>query len=197
MSDLIPAQELRRLKLYTKRLTLQVIDESSAGRVLDFVTRNREALAEWEPIRDEAYFTLETQRRLLRQDTQSMERGEGVRFWLTSADAPDGELIGTASIGNIVRGAFQSCHLGYRMDIRQRNNGYMTEAVSHVVAFAFGQLNLHRIEANIMPRNAASLKVCERLGFRREGLAADYLRIGGKWEDHIHMVLLHPSWTER
>ncbi|QHW34249.1 GNAT family N-acetyltransferase [Paenibacillus rhizovicinus] len=194
---MIPAHEWQRLKLNTKRLQLLVIDESYAERALAFVMRNREALAEWEPERNEAYFTLESQRKLIQQDRLGMNEGQSIRFWLKLAGESDGELIGTASISNIVRGAFQSCHLGYRMDAAYRNSGYMTEALSHVVAFAFEQLNLHRIEANVMPRNAPSLKVCERLGFRREGLAHDYLRIAGKWEDHIHMVLLHPSWSER
>ncbi|NBD25994.1 GNAT family N-acetyltransferase [Paenibacillus glycinis] len=194
---MISVHELRRLRIVTKRLILRVIDESCTERVLDFVKRNREALAEWEPDRDDDYYTPETQRNLIRQETVSMEYGHSVRFWLTAAEDPDGDIIGTVSLSNIVRGAFQSCHLGYRMDAGQHNKGYMTEALSHVVAFAFEELNLHRIEANIMPRNAPSLKVVERLGFRHEGLAPEYLRIRGKWEDHIHMVLLNPSWSER
>ncbi|MBM7563688.1 GNAT family N-acetyltransferase [Paenibacillus sacheonensis] len=192
---MIPGHEWHRLKIQTQRLRLQVIDESCTERALAFVTRNRESLAEWEPSREDDYFTAEIQRELIVQDIHSMANGHGVRLWVTAADAPDGDFIGTVSLNNIVRGAFQSCHLGYRMDHRHRNKGYMTEALSHVVAFAFGRLNLHRIEANVMPRNAASLKVCERLGFHHEGLARDYLRIGGKWEDHIHMVLLNSSWT--
>jgi ribosomal-protein-alanine N-acetyltransferase len=55
----------------------------------------------------------------------------------------------------------------------------------------FGEYGLHRIEANIMPRNAASLRVVEKAGFHREGLAKKYLKINGVWEDHIHMVLLN------
>ncbi|SFI26926.1 ribosomal-protein-alanine N-acetyltransferase [Paenibacillus sp. UNC496MF] len=194
---MMPIHELHRLKLRTKRLVLQVIDESYAARVLAFVKRNREALAEWEPDRDETYYTHETQRQLIRQELQSMDGGHSVRFWLTTAEDPDGDIVGTVSLSNIVRGAFQSCHLGYRMDLLHRNKGYMTEAVSHVAAFAFERLNLHRIEANVMPRNAASLKVVERLGFRSEGVASEYLRIHGAWEDHVHMVLLNPSWSER
>lgn len=194
---MISVHELRRLRIVTKRLVLRVIDESCTERVLAFVKRNREALAEWEPDRDDDYYTPETQRNLIRQEAISMDNGHSVRFWLTAAEDPDGAIIGTVSLSNIVRGAFQSCHLGYRMDAGQHNKGYMTEALSHVVAFAFEELNLHRIEANIMPRNAPSLKVAERLGFRHEGLAPEYLRIRGKWEDHIHMVLLNPSWSER
>lgn len=67
----------------------------------------------------------------------------------------------------------------------------MTEAVEAVVNHAFHELRLHRIEANIMPRNQASLRVVQKLGFQNEGISRKYLQINGKWEDHIHMVLLN------
>jgi ribosomal-protein-alanine N-acetyltransferase len=51
--------------------------------------------------------------------------------------------------------------------------------------FAFGPAELHRLQAAIMPRNAASLRVIEKLEFRREGYAERYLQIAGRWEDHI------------
>lgn len=60
-----------------------------------------------------------------------------------------------------------------------------------MIAIAFRDLELHRIEANIMPHNKASLRVVEKQGFQFEGLAKKYLKIDGKWEDHIHMVLLN------
>lgn len=190
------SNELEGLHLRTKRLHLRVIDETCAERVLAFVNRNRTALAEWEPARDDSYYTLETQLRIIQDDRHNRENGRGIIFWLTEADDPGEELIGSISLSNIVRGAFHSCHLGYRMDERHRNKGLMTEALAHVCAFGFESLNLHRIEANVMPRNAASLKVCERLGFHEEGLARDYLRIQSRWEDHIHMVLLNSAWHE-
>ena len=51
--------------------------------------------------------------------------------------------------------------------------------------FAFGAANLHRIQAAIMPQNPRSLRVIEKLGFRKEGYAERYLQIAGKWEDHF------------
>jgi ribosomal-protein-alanine N-acetyltransferase len=67
----------------------------------------------------------------------------------------------------------------------------MTLAIKQTVDFAFNTLSLHRIEANVMPHNIASLKVLEKNNFNKEGLAKKYLKINGKWEDHIHMVLLN------
>ena len=79
----------------------------------------------------------------------------------------------------------------YKMDKDLLRQGYASEAVLAVVELAFRGLNLHRIEANILPRNAASLALARKCGFREEGLSPKYLRINGVWEDHIHMVRLN------
>jgi len=92
---------------------------------------------------------------------------------------------------NIVRGVFLSCHLGYGLDKDEINKGYMTEALNAVIRFAFDKVKLHRIEANVMPRNKPSIRIVEKLGFKNEGLARKYLKINGKWEDHIHFVVLN------
>jgi len=62
-------------------------------------------------------------------------------------------------------------------------------ALKSGVKFIFNTVGLHRIEANIMPRNISSLKVVEKLGFQNEGLSPNYLKINAMWEDHLHMVL--------
>ncbi|SEM71152.1 GNAT family N-acetyltransferase [Paenibacillus sp. OV219] len=183
--------------LRTKRLVLRTIDETFAEQALDFVLRNREALIEWEPARSKEYYTLDVQKRFILDDLHGVRSGQIAKFWFSESDQPGAPLLGTVTLNNIVKGAFQSCHLGYRTDAAVRGKGYMTEALAQVISYAWKELNLHRIEANIMPRNAASLKVVEKLGFKHEGVARDYLRINGKWEDHIHMVLLNQAWEER
>ena len=91
----------------------------------------------------------------------------------------------------IVRGAFQSCFLSSKIDRTLWNRGYGSEAIRYATAWAFRNLGLHRVEANIMPRNPASLRAAEKAGFVREGLSRRYLNINGVWEDHIHMVRLN------
>lgn len=86
---------------------------------------------------------------------------------------------------------FLSCHLGYKLDKDEINKGYTTEAIEKGIDIIFNEFGLHRIEANIMPKNKSSLRVVEKLGFCNEGLAYKYLKINGKWEDHIHIVLLN------
>jgi ribosomal-protein-alanine N-acetyltransferase len=91
----------------------------------------------------------------------------------------------------MVWGVFLSCYLGYKLDKDEINQGYMTEAIKKGIDIVFSEYGLHRIEANIIPRNKRSLKVTEKLGFYNEGTAYKYLKINGIWEDHIHMVLLN------
>ncbi|WP_276352408.1 GNAT family N-acetyltransferase [Cohnella caldifontis] len=179
-----------RAVIETPRLRLATIGISQAPEALDFVLRNREFLQPWEPLREPEYYTLEAQRRLIAFDSECMEQGSLLKLWISKRVSP-GRFIGSVSLSNIVRGAFLSCHLGYRMDERETGKGYMTEAVKYAAEYAFRELGLHRIEANVMPRNEASRRVVRKLGFREEGLALRYLKINGKWEDHVHMVLLN------
>ncbi len=76
-------------------------------------------------------------------------------------------------------------YLGYWTDVDHQGRGVCTEALGAVLAFAFGPAELHRLQAAIMPRNERSLRVIEKLGFRREGYAERYLHIAGNWEDHV------------
>ncbi|MDQ6421746.1 GNAT family protein [Paenibacillus sp. LHD-117] len=180
------------IELHTERLRLRRLEPTGgdAAAVLDYFKRNERFLEAWEVKREASYYTLDAQTDLLRQDQAMMNTSQMSKFWLYKCGEPE-RIIGSVALSNIVRGAFLSCHLGYRLDEAELNKGFMTEAIGRVVAYAFEELGLHRIEANIMPRNTASLKVVEKLGFRDEGLALRYLKINGKWEDHIHMVLLN------
>jgi ribosomal-protein-alanine N-acetyltransferase len=72
----------------------------------------------------------------------------------------------------------------------------MTEALTAVIEHAFTTMGLHRLEANVMPRNEASKGLLVKLGFHDEGIAKRYLQIQGRWEDHTHMVMLREEWEE-
>ena len=127
---------------------------------------------------------------MLRQELDRAQAGTDYRFYLFLPEQP-ALLIGVVGLNNLVRGCFQSCFLSYKLDQNYVNRGYMTEAVQTVVHYAFDTLALHRVEANIMPRNLPSLRVAEKCSFQSEGLARRYLRINGVWEDHLHLVRLN------
>ncbi|AEF16459.1 Ribosomal-protein-alanine N-acetyltransferase [Thermoanaerobacterium xylanolyticum LX-11] len=178
-------------KVYeTERLVLRVLDKAYAELVLDYYLRNRTFLQEWEPLRDEMFYTKEYQQENLTKELTGIENKDLLRLWIFKKNV-DSKIIGIICFNNIVKGAFLSCHLGYKLDKDEIKNGYTTEAVKRGINIIFDDFKLHRIEANIMPKNKPSLKVVEKLGFYDEGIAYKYLKINGKWEDHIHMVLLN------
>lgn len=178
----------------TERIVLKVLEPSDSPQVLEYYLRNREFLKEWEPVRTEEFYTLEFQEKQLQNDLEAFKNGISIRFWIfIKSTSGSTKLIGSIALSNIVRGAFQSCHLGYKLDKDEVGKGYMTEVLKKVIRIAFKDYKLHRIEANIMPKNKASLRVVEKSGFYNEGIAYNYLKIYGRWEDHIHMVLLNPE----
>jgi ribosomal-protein-alanine N-acetyltransferase len=105
-----------------------------------------------------------------------------------------GRLVGFVNINNIVRGGFQSGYLGYAGFVTHAGKGLMSAGVAAVVGTAFGELGLHRLEANIQPANARSLALARRLGFRREGLSPHYLMVDGQWRDHERWAMLADEW---
>ncbi len=93
-------------------------------------------------------------------------------------------MVGRASVSGVSRGASQSAVVGYSVDKNHVGRGYGTEILQGLVTYVFCELELHRLQASVMPSNAASIQVLKKCGFRCEGRALRYLCIRGKWEDH-------------
>ncbi len=186
--------DLQYLEIATDRLLLKVLDGTFAPTVLDYFTRNAAFRRPWSPGTDAAFLTPESQHLRLEGDWASIGRGHMLKLWLFDRnDVRLSSVIGFVSLSNIVRGAFLSCHLGYEIDGAVGGRGLMTEALQPLITVAFETLRLHRIEANIIPRNARSVRVVEKLGFSYEGLSPKYLKINGVWEDHGHYALLNAA----
>lgn len=182
------------MTLSNDRLSLLPAKPSLAKAVLDYYLRNRDFLAPFDPLLEESFYTLSYQRRALRRDAAMARRGEGWVFYITPKAEP-GKIIGRVALSGAVWGSFCSCFLGYKLDKDYLNQGYMTAAINLATAWGFAQ-GLHRIEANIMPRNLPSLRVAEKCGFQNEGVSPQYLQINGRWEDHVRMAKLNPDWGE-
>ncbi|MFC0697054.1 GNAT family N-acetyltransferase [Paraburkholderia humisilvae] len=114
----------------------------------------------------------------------------GPNVGLVAREAASNKVVGVVNINEIVAGAFQSAYLGYYGMLNFARTGLMTEALRAAIGFAFSELGLHRLEANIQPGNTASIALVRRLGFRQEGLSPRYLRINGEWRDHERWALL-------
>jgi len=176
-----------RGEMETGRLRFMCAEASDAELVQSYFVENREFLKEWEPERDDCYFERPAVEKMIADGQKEIEAGKALLYYLFLKS--DDRLIGTISVTNIVHGVFQSAFLGYRLSERYCNHGYMTEALKKVVETAFVQNGLHRLEANILPRNVRSRRVLEKAGFVREGMSPKYLKINGVWEDHEHYVI--------
>lgn len=123
-----------------------------------------------------------------------LARYDGVRNLCYLAFDGDAGPVGCINLNEIVRGAFASAYLGYYAFAPHHGRGLMTLAMTGAIDRAFGELALHRLEANIQPGNTASLALVRSLGFRREGFSPRYLRIEGEWRDHERYALTAEEW---
>lgn len=170
-------------QVYGKRVFLKILTVEDAPRLLEIIRENRDVFRPVDPPYPDNHFTLAGQTTELRDLMSRFESGSVYSFGIFTSDAE--KLIGRITLRNIVRGALQSCNVGYYLDAAFHNQGFMTEACGLSVAYSFAYLNLHRVEAAVLPTNAASIKVLEKCGFIRQGLAYRYLFINGEWRDHL------------
>nr|WP_319473754.1 GNAT family N-acetyltransferase [uncultured Sphaerochaeta sp.] len=178
------------MKIYeTERLLLRTVSISEVKEIQTFLLKNRMFLSPWEPLRDDVFYSEKSIIQRIEEEILLTSQEKQLSLYLTRKG--EESIIGNVTLSNIVRGPFQSCFLGYKLDEEATGRGYMREAVAKIVEIAFKDLRLHRIEANIIPRNKKSIQVVERSGFSFEGISKHYLKINGTWEDHAHYVLLN------
>jgi ribosomal-protein-alanine N-acetyltransferase len=182
-------------RLETERLVLTIPPSYVARQVVDYFVRNREHLRPWSPTRSEAFFTESFWIARLERDRAEFRRGRSLRLTLFSK-LHLARVVGAVQLSQIVRGAFQGGSLGYHLDAEYQGQGLMTEALREVIRYAFDELNLHRVMANYVPENDRSARLLARLGFEKEGLAPDYLRIEGRWRDHVLSSLKNVHWRD-
>lgn len=179
--------------LTTSRLTLRVVGPDDAKRCAQFNAENAEFLAPWEPTITTASTDIEAARAYRERAVHEARAGLGFSFALLPASPrANSPILGWLNFSNVIRGVFEACNLGYNLDRRMQGQGYMTEAATAGIDFIFNVLNLHRIMAAYMPHNQRSAALLRRLGFTVEGVARDYLHIGGDWRDHVLTSLVNP-----
>ena len=177
------------MKLVGDQIYLRLYKTSDASELASLQTRNREFFQRVSPLLPEAFYTEEYQKIRLQQALKKTDEGQLYPFgiFLKAND----KLIGDISLTQITRGDLQSCYTGFTLDKEYNGKGYTTEALQLVVDFAFRELKLHRIEAGAMPDNIASIRVLEKVGFKKEGIAKENLRINGKWTDHQILAIIN------
>ena len=153
---------------------------------------SRGYLTPWEPIWPSDDLTRSGFRRRLRRyaDDASADRAYPFLVFRES----DGTLLGGVTLANERRGIVQAGTIGYWVGQPYTGQGVMTAALRVLLPTLFGELNLHRIEAACIPTNLPSVRVLEKCGFSREGLARRYLCINGIWQDHLLYGMLHEDF---
>ncbi|MBN8955242.1 MAG: GNAT family N-acetyltransferase [Rhizobiales bacterium] len=144
---------------------------------------SRGFLTPWEPTWPADDLTRSAYRRRVRRYAEDIRMDQAYAFFLFRKS--DDLLIGGLTIANVRRGVAQAGSLGYWMGAPYAGQGYMTAAVRAITRFSFSSLRLHRLEAACIPTNTPSVRLLEKVGFKREGLARQYLCIDGIWQDHL------------
>ncbi len=175
------------------RTLLRLAQPADVPAIIRYYTENETHLAPFEPIRSAGFYTEHYWSREVEQRLAEFEADQSLRLFLFKRENPD-IIIGSLNFANFIRGAFQSCTLGYSIAAAEQGKGYMSEALKIGIHYGFYELNLHRVIASYLPHNQRSGGLLKRLGFVVEGYARDYLMIAGQWQDHVITSLINPDW---
>ena len=178
-------------EIRTARCVLTLLQPRDAALLAAYHEENRCHLAPWEPLREIRFFTPEACAERIRAAHQAFADGNGVSFAVL--DPASGRMIASCNFNNIIRGAFHACHMGYSIGGAHEGRGLMFEAAQAGIDYMFSAMKLHRIMANHLPSNQRSARLLQKLGFEREGYARAYLKIAGKWQDHVLNALVNPA----
>lgn len=176
----------------TERLILKTSDASLAQDVLAFYQKNQREFSTIEPFDTADFFTLPIQRRNLSLEARLESEERMVRFWIYKKEDPD-HTIGTFSFMNIRQGSFCSATLGYKMDRDARHQGYCKEAITFGLGYVSNHYSLHRVEATVKPTNKPSINLLESIGFKKEGLLKQNVKLNGVWTNHLLYGLILPE----
>lgn len=184
----------QNIQLYTfnQQYVIKTLTPKNSNILLQYYLENQQFFKPFVPFRPPQFFTLAQQQQNIKNKQQLLKKGTEYRFFVFETHTPQ-KIIADFALSNIIKGAFWSCHLGYCTHYDYVNKGIITQVLKTGIEFAFQSLQLHRLEANVMPHNYPSIKVLQKLNFNYEGYAPKYLKIDGKWQDHLHFTLLNPN----
>lgn len=177
----------RNVFLSGKNIELKILTPNNAGELLSYYERNEAYLKGFEPKREESFFTLDGQKRLLNESYRQFINGSSLNLGIYKKS----KFIGKIQLSNIVMGVFKSAFVGYSIDKEEQGRGYMKEALRLLVDYAFEEIGLHRIEASTLTDNIKSQRVLLACGFKKLGINEEYLYINGKWCDHATFYKLN------
>jgi ribosomal-protein-alanine N-acetyltransferase len=165
-------------------------EEDRAGFV-SFYEQSWTEMAPWFPLRPPGETFSDTFDRTMAKAIKGAAEQNEFRL---VAFTRDDQLVALFGIMQVVRGAFESAVVSWCVHSHHARRGLGTEGVTGLLDMSFSSpplgLGLHRVQANVIPTNIASVRVAEKAGFRREGLGRNYLKINGEWRDHTFYAKL-------
>ena len=180
-----------RHKIETERLLIRAPHRRDHAEWTSLREGNRTHLERWEPRWTEHEFSARSFRKRVKWYAEGARRDTSYSFLIFARS--DGRMLGGITLDAVRRGTTQRAVLGYWLGEEHTGKGFMAEAVRALVAYGFRDLRLHRIEAASIPENVPSVRVLERTGFEREGYMRSYIRIHGRWEDHLLFAIINPD----
>lgn len=177
----------------TDRLVLRLPKNGDYAQWRDVRENGVSFLSQWEPLRQHNYLSRRAFRERVHWSAKATGDGRSLPLFLFRKD--DDQFMGAITLDNIRRGPAQMANMGYWIGEPFARQGYMSEAVEAMVNHAFGSLDLSRIEAACLPKNAASRGLLEKCGFKYEGVAQAYLQIAGRWRTHV--LYANIRWDRR
>ncbi len=182
-----------KVLIETDRLVLRLPKNGDYSQWREVRENGVSFLAQWEPLRQNNYLSRRTFRERVHWSAKATADGRSLPLFLFRKD--DDQFLGAITLDNIRRGPAQMANMGYWIGEPFARQGYMSEAVEAMVNHAFGSLDLSRIEAACLPKNAASRGLLEKCGFKYEGVAQAYLQIAGRWRTHV--LYANIRWDRR
>ena len=173
----------RRVRIETERLTLRPPIHADFRDWADLRQESADFLVPWEPSWATDHLSRKAFTNRVYWASRALTQGTAVPLFLRRRS--DGALLGAITLDNIRRGPAQAGTLGYWIGASHPRQGYMREAITGLVHYAFQSLDLSRIEAACLAENTASRGVLEKCGFKYEGVAQSYLQINGRWRNHV------------
>ncbi|UFU00656.1 GNAT family N-acetyltransferase [Radiobacillus kanasensis] len=177
---------LKGNKIYLRSFT-----KEDAPFLLKLELENQAFFEKYSMARMEDFYTLDGQKERInyKREKQIEDQEYFYGIFLQEND----ELIGVINLFQVMRGSLQSAFIGYFLDKAHNGKGYTTEAVQLITENAFQELKLHRIEAGVMPHNIGSIRVLEKSGYHKEGIARSNVKINENWEDHQVLAIINPN----
>jgi len=180
------------VKLFSSQRTdAWLLTENLAESFRYYIVDNRNYFSQFEPLRDEAYFSMENIIARIKSSCNEFEEKKNLSIVFTMKG--ENRIIGNINFTNFVYGVFQACYLGFSLDRSYQGKGLMREVLSEAISYIHKHYGLHRIMANHLPDNERSANTLKSLGFIKEGYASSYLKINGKWQDHVLNSLVLPE----